>query len=476
MSRALRLFVAALALYLLYFHDLGAVGLLGPDEPRYASVGREMFLSGDWLTPVLWGEPWFEKPPLEYWGIGAAFAVGVPDDIAPRAFNAVLGAAFLILFGWLLAKEFSATTAWMATAILGTSAAWIAESRVAVMDLPLAAFFSSAMLLAIAGRFIPAAVCLALAVLAKGLVPLVLALPYLWFLRKRWRELALPAILFLAIVQPWFLFMTIHHGQPFLEEFFLTHHFSRFTTAELQHVQPFWFFLLVLPLALFPWTPLLGLLRWPADRKRQLLFIWFAWTLVFFSISRNKLPGYILPAIPPLAVLMALRLAESRRSWAWCAACGAMLSFTAALPDLLPAALASGLSRAGFEMPVFSMVMIGLGGLAVGAWQQWRGVAATTCLIVPLLMFRLYPALDDLVSTRSFWLAIEPRRGLVCVDSLHRAWRYGLNFYAIEPLPDCADEPKPVRIRQRGSERPQLQMGHRTEFPGPTANKGPGVF
>src|SRR6476646_4243095 len=92
------LWVAIPLVWLIYFQSLGAIGLLGPDEPRYASIGREMARSGDWITPRLWGDPWFEKPALLYWLQGAAFRLGVPADLAPRLPIALLAVAFLVFY------------------------------------------------------------------------------------------------------------------------------------------------------------------------------------------------------------------------------------------------------------------------------------------------------------------------------------------------------------------------------------------
>lgn len=474
---ALRVAVFAAALFVLYFYGLGDIGLIGPDEPRYASIGREMSFSGDWITPQLWGEPWFEKPPLEYWGIGAAFTLGLDDSWASRVFNAVLGSLFVVFFWWVLSREFSRRAAFTATAILATSAAWIAESRIAAMDLPLTVTFSMAMLLAWQGSLVWAAAMLALAVLAKGLVPLVLVLPALWFLRYRWRELGLPLIVFLALVQPWYIAMTVIHGRAFIDEFFIRHHFARFANDSLQHGQPFWFFVPVLLAGIFPWTPLAGLLRWPKDNpKRQFFLVWVLWALIFFSISKNKLPGYILPAVPPLAALLGVALTESKRAWAWCAACGAMLGLTAIIGDVLPVALASGLSRATIDIRYIPALLIAIGGIATGVWQRARGVALVTAVIVPLLILRTYPAMEEQTSVRSFWKSIEDKRSQVCVDTMHRSWRYGLNFYTIDPLPDCSQEAKPIRITQQGSRPPQILVEPQTKFRAPATNPGPGVF
>src|ERR1039458_2925330 len=105
--------------YLLYFYGLGATGLIGPDEPRYASIAREMARSGDWITPRLWGQPWFEKPALLYWMAGAAFRLGIGPDLAPRLPVALVAAGFLLFYWWILRREFGARAAWFATLVLG---------------------------------------------------------------------------------------------------------------------------------------------------------------------------------------------------------------------------------------------------------------------------------------------------------------------------------------------------------------------
>src|SRR5215469_16762269 len=172
---------AALLIYFLYFFHLTAAGMLGPDEPRYAAIGRAMARSGDWITPRLWGEAWFEKPALLYWMTGAAFRVGLGPELAPRLPVALLSVAFLVFYWFVIRREFGCHAAGMASLILGTTVAWIGFSQVGVTDLPLTATFSAAMLLAMPWvvkrerRWLPAvSALLGLAVLAKGLLPLAL--------------------------------------------------------------------------------------------------------------------------------------------------------------------------------------------------------------------------------------------------------------------------------------------------------------
>ena len=134
---------------LLYLLHLGGVGFLGPDEPRYASVGREMARSGDWITPRLDGQPWFEKPPLTYWLTATGHLAHLPDEWAARLPEALISVAFLVFFYVTLAREFSPRLALTATAILATSAGWLAYSFAALTDLPMSAALGAAMLIAL---------------------------------------------------------------------------------------------------------------------------------------------------------------------------------------------------------------------------------------------------------------------------------------------------------------------------------------
>jgi len=281
--------------YLVYFYDLSATGLLGPDEPRYASVARQMARSGDWITPRLWGAPWFEKPVLLYWLSGVGFRLGLSTELAPRLPGALIAVAFLAFYWWTLRREFTCRAAWLATLILGSSGMWVAYSQNAVTDLPLAATFSAAMLLAMPWvarrdtRQLPAAAALfGLAVLAKGLVPLALAAPLLlgrhlrdWL---RWRVL-LP---FFLVALPWYALCYWRNGWTFIHEFFVVQHFSRVTSGALKHGQPVWFYLPILLAGLLPWTPLLGLIarrRVYRDRRRVFLAVWVLLVLVLALLA-----------------------------------------------------------------------------------------------------------------------------------------------------------------------------------------------
>jgi 4-amino-4-deoxy-L-arabinose transferase-like glycosyltransferase len=458
--------------YFLYFFGLTAAGMVGPDEPRYASIGREMARSGDWITPRLWGQTFFEKPALLYWMTGAAFRMGLGPDLAPRLPVALMSVAFLAFYWWMLRREFGCAVAWFATLILSTSAGWWAYSQSGVTDLPLSAAFGAAMLLALPWavrrdpRLLPyASAMFGLAVLAKGPAPLVLAAP----LAIGWRGfrdlLRLRVVVpFLLFALPWYVLCYLRNGTLFLHDFFWVHNFERYTTKSLQHGQPWWFFVPVLALLLLPWTalaPLAAIGAKTSDRRRLYLLLWTLWPVVFFSIGVNKLPGYILPMLPAVAALIALGLIEARSSAPYLALTALLLAAYPVAAPLLEAAIKSGLSRA--PRPGFQPLWLAPVAVAALVWfldARGRRLAAVACLAVSAAAGMVYLKLEMGRTTfaRSLWNRISDQSGSVCVASLDRSWRYGLNYYSVVPLPDCSQNPKPLHVMQGSGRPPELIM------------------
>jgi len=461
------LWIAVPLAYLVYLFQFSATGLLGPDEPRYAFIGRAMAQSGDWVTPRLWGEPWFEKPALLYWMQAAAFRVGISSDLAPRLPVALCAIGFLVYYWWILKREFGSRVAWMATLILGTSGLWIGYSQAGVTDIPLTAAYSAAMLLALPWvakrdtRCLPVSAGLfAVAALAKGVVPLALAAPLLAGRHMRdWLRLRV-VVPFVLIALPWYVLCYVRNGWPFIHELFVVHTFSRITSNELMHVQPRWYYIPVFLAGLLPWTPLLALTFTRGsmqDRRRQFLVVWVLTVLIAFSISINKLPGYILPAMPAAAALIAIRIEEVRSARWVLAISGILLIAFPIAGRLLPAAVLSGLSHA----PRLSFEPGWLVGpaAAILAWELERrgrrlaavaAVAVTAGLCVTWLKSTVAPVLDNSVSARVLWRQIEPRRNEVCLGAVKRDWDYGLAYYAGARLPSCAGELRQLEIAPDG--------------------------
>jgi 4-amino-4-deoxy-L-arabinose transferase-like glycosyltransferase len=333
----------------------------------------------------------------------------------------------------------------------------------------MAAAFSSAVLLALTParrRLAAAGALLGVAVLAKGLVPLALAAPLAWHARRRWRDAWIPLAAGIAVAAPWYAAVTLRHGRAFIDEFFLEHHFGRFASDALRHEQPFWFYAPVLLAGLFPWTPLAPLaFRTRGDSRRRALLAIVVWGFVFFSASRNKLPGYLLPLVPAAAALAGIALAEAKRPRAWLAACAALLALFPLAAAMLPEALERGITNASVSGAAWTAALPAVAAAALIWWAGWRTravalVVAGMALGAVWTASRTFPALDRTVSARAFWRRISENSGAVCVAAAHRSWRYNLNYYSIRPLPDCGDQARPFRIEQaprKGARLVQVQ-------------------
>jgi 4-amino-4-deoxy-L-arabinose transferase-like glycosyltransferase len=466
--------VAPLAFFL-YFFRLGGAGLMGPDEPRYAWIGRAMAQSGDWVTPRLYGQPWFEKPALLYWMTGAAFRAGLGPDLAPRLPVALLGTAFLLFYWWMLRREFGCRAAGLATLVLGSSVAWIGFSRTGVTDLPLTAAFSMAMLLALPwvarrdGRFLPAAfAALGVAVLAKGPVAVALGAPLA--IRVRWiRDLLRPRVLlpFFAIALPWYVLCYARNGWPFIDEFIVRHNLGRFTSGELQHVRPWWFYLPIAPALLLPWTPLLLLLvkrtSWYREPRRGFLLAWSLFGLALFSASANKLPGYVLPLLPAVAALIGVALDEAADARWWLGACAVLLVGFPAAAAVFPWAVANewgSAPRVAFDWTWLLPVVV-----AAAAWaleSRGRRVAATVAVTIgaavglTYLEIRSEPGMERVATARSLARQAAPQLADLCLEPIKRDWQYGLQYYLGTAIPSCEAKPSAFHIMQAPGRPPEL--------------------
>jgi 4-amino-4-deoxy-L-arabinose transferase-like glycosyltransferase len=444
-------------LLILYLVDLGGVGFLGPDEPRYASIGREMARSHDFVTPRLDGKPWFEKPPLLYWLIAAGRAARLPDEWAARLPVALASLAFIIFFYRTLLEEFSPRIALAATSILATSAGWIGFSFAAVPDLLMSAALGAAMCIAMfdtrRAQGYLAGGLLGVAILAKAFVPLVLFAPL--FLIARGKRMTMLAGCVL-VAAPWHILCSMKYGQTFWQEYFWKQQFARITSTSLQHVQPFWYYVPVILAGLFPWTPLAGLLfrrKTYDDVRVRFLIAWLVYALLFFSLAPNKLPGYMLPLLPALAIVLAIAIdaAGTRASW-WLGLCTLLLVALPLIPAALPDALLSGVRGAP---RIFTPALLFAAAAVLVWWLSWTGKPTFAILAAAMAVFfgvayvkaKVTGKLDDRVSVRSFWRAHPAFDG--CVDpGVRREWQYGLNYYAGRPLALCDDVAGPrIAIR-----------------------------
>ena len=521
---------SAAAVFVCLFGHLGAMGLVGPDEPRYAWIARAMAQTGDWVTPRLYGQPWFEKPILYYWAAAIGFRLHLPAEWAARLPSAFAALAAALTIGWLAWKFYGATAplewnpAILAPLIFSTSVAAIGFSRAATPDM----LFSACIALAMASVACvldancalrasapnakispsspasPLQACsprrdslpcasfgafLGLAVLAKGPAAIILAggALGLWALiTKQWRvafraahPLAIAAFCIVAL--PWYI-LCARRNPDFIRVFIFQHNFERYLTPLFQHRQPFWFFIPITLLAILPWTVLL----WPATRDQLRLWrekslrdspaffftCWAIFPVLFFSLSQSKLPSYILPAVPPLALLLTVKLAEivrpqtagenasenSRQIKGFVAA-GVALGVTWIILGVAPLFWIRRLPQAARNASSHTIVAAAFiaiaGGLAVAILALMRKnafVLASILLAVALTEIagsQILPALDPLLSARPH--AELLRRDLhpdrIFTLDLPRSWDYGLAFYLGREVPEWSpDNPDAVLV------------------------------
>ena len=406
-----------------FLGGLGRGAIADNDEAFYAESAREMVESGDWITPHFNYEPRFQKPALYYWLTASLFTVFGPDEFAARLFAALAGIGLVLVTTACGRRWYDESVGLLAGAIAATSFGYFALARMSLPDLPLACFVS----LSIWATFVAmlerernprkwlliAAAAAALGFLMKGplaiVLPALVVVPILLMERRSYNvqlsDIVLAGLLFLAIALPWYLVMWIQHGTEYLIGFFVGDNFERFATDRFNDPRPWWFYLPIIAGGLLPWTPLM--LTWFAPvmqfvtRRRDIgtldlrLLLWALLPLAFFTASVGKQPRYILPILPPLAVLLASAIIE--RTSEWRSLDGARrrprpnrtVVFGCLLSGLFLLALATMIYRA---RPLFLNVyelntvivsgLIGAGGVAViivslsGAWRSAPGLLA----------------------------------------------------------------------------------------------------
>jgi 4-amino-4-deoxy-L-arabinose transferase-like glycosyltransferase len=338
-----------------YFYGLGALPLLGPDEPRYAQVAREMFLRGDLVTPTLGGHTWFEKPALLYWMMIGSYKILGVNEWSARLGPALCGLltiAAVAYVGRAVERASDVEGApgeatgfgFSSVLVMASSLGLIVFSRAASFDVAITmttawalAFFVVYELserrrtLLLVGFY----AFVGLSLLAKGLVGIVIPfgvvgvyflLRRTWPTRQVWLSLLWGVPLVLAVSAIWYGPVIGRHGWTFIDEFFIQHHFARYVSNKYHHPQPLYFYPAIILLLALPWSPFLftslAKIRtwaWRGAKAfsvvRVFALAWLALPIVFFSFSNSKLPGYILPSLPAVAFLIADHLVHSKSRW-----------------------------------------------------------------------------------------------------------------------------------------------------------------
>jgi 4-amino-4-deoxy-L-arabinose transferase-like glycosyltransferase len=328
---------------LTFFAGLGRGGITDSDEAFYAESAREMVASGDWLTPHYNHEPRFQKPVLYYWLTSATYLVTGPTEFGARLWAALAGLGLVLVTAAAGRRWYDESTGLLAGAIVATNFGYFTIARMALPDLPLTFCITLAIWAAMVSTLesersprkfvLLAAAGLGLGFLMKGpvglIIPLTVIIPVLALER---RSIALTPIdivlgfaVMMAIAMPWYLMMWATHGNAYLQSFFVGDNFERFATDRFNDPRPWWFYLPVVAGGLLPWTPLaltwLGPITAFLRRRREIhtidlrLLMWAILPLLFYTVSVGKQPRYVLPVLPPLALLLASSIVERTQQW-----------------------------------------------------------------------------------------------------------------------------------------------------------------
>ncbi len=328
---------------LVWFYALDARTLVPSDEGRYAEMAREMAATGDWITPRLNALKYFEKPPLQTWMNALTFELFGLGEWQARLWSGLCGLLGIGLVAYTGRRVFNPWVGTTSALVLASSFWWAGLSHINILDMGLSGMMTISLCGVLLAQHSGASnseqrnwmfACwagMALAFLSKGPIGIVLpgAVLVLYTLITRewaiWKRLHLLAglALFTLIAAPWFVLVALKN--PEHPHFFFIHeNFERFTSKIHHREGPYYYFIPFLIVGIVPWLGVLAQSLWAGRqdiglgfRPKIMLLIWAVFIFVFFSISSSKLPHYILPIFPALALLIAVFLENApARSWA----------------------------------------------------------------------------------------------------------------------------------------------------------------
>ncbi|MBI5438295.1 MAG: glycosyltransferase family 39 protein [Nitrosomonadales bacterium] len=462
MGRILYFWLLLIAVALIWFANLEYRTLIKPDEGRYAEIPREMVASGDWVTPRLNDLKYFEKPPLQYWATATAYTLFGEHQWTSRLWTGLTGFAGILLVWFAGLRLFGRETAGYAALLLSSSLLYVMMGHINTLDMGVTFFLT----LGIAGLslseqeygslqnrreqaikasrnwMLVAWAALALAVLSKGLMGLVLPGAALFIYCIVQRDFSvlkrmhwLPGLaVFLAITVPWFL-LVMKANPEFFERFFIYEHYTRFTTKDLGRYQPWYYFIPILLAGALPWTVLMFDAMWRTLRSRKppdtifdaqrFLLIWAVFIYVFFSISGSKLPSYLLPMLPALALLMGKRIAGMNVRvlfWQVAPVIPVLLLFMglAANVDKLADTPSQAALYPHYGPWLATAAMVSLAGLLAGMlllWREKKPVAVVVLAVTALLSAQIgLSGYNTVAQERSAKHIAEAIRGEVTAD------------------------------------------------------------
>jgi 4-amino-4-deoxy-L-arabinose transferase-like glycosyltransferase len=439
--------------------------LVPPDEGRYAEIAREMFAGGDWITTRLNGIKYFEKPPLQAWMNALTFTLFGVGEWQARLWTGLCGILGVLLTGLAGSRAFGARAGLYAALVLGSCFYWVLGSQVDSVDMGLSGMMTVSLCALLLAQHAGAGLrarrnwmlaCwagMALATLSKGLIGIVLpggVLVAYTLVARDWRlwtrlHIMKGLLLFLAIAAPWFILVGIRNPeQPHF--FFIHEHLERFLLKEHHREAPCWIFLVLLAAGSMPWlgvlVPSLAAAARPDPRRhaaeapdtfrpRLLALVWLVFIVAFFSVSSSKLPGYILPVFPALALLIGSHLEQSSRKSRMINAAALVL---VGLGLLLAAPFAPHFARHDGEATLYA---------AFALWINLAGMLALCGGVLALWMARharhdghvLAIALSGFLASQVLLAGFEPlgqaRAGTLLLPAMRQALTQATRIYSV---------------------------------------------
>ena len=455
------LWLLAAAFLAVWLGTLGYRHLIPTDEGRYAEIAREMFTTGDWVTIRYNALKYFEKPPLQMWGTALAYTLFGVGDWQARLFTALSGIAGLVFTMLAAARWWGKRTAVITGLVLVSAPMWDVGAHFNSLDMGVAGCMTMALAALLLAQHPDATrsqqrnwmwVCwasMALAVLSKGLIGVVLPGFVLvvytlvardWALWKR-LHLMTGLIVFFAVGAPWFALISARNPE-FAWFFFVHEHFQRFTSTVHNRNAPLWYFVPLLLAGFLPWLAQLpGAARLSFARTETatngfrptlMLGLWAILIFAFFSISDSKLPGYIFPIIPALAVLAALALeTTSERAWRW----QLKVFLALAVVGLAASGYVATMSSDMYPNAVFSRFGVFLAvAFAAGAVFTWLALRFADRRFESLVAFACAWFLTFTVALLGHEAFGRSMSGIDLVPAVKPWLKPGVPFYAVERL------------------------------------------
>lgn len=449
--------IVLVAGFIMFFH-LGDIPLLDPDEPVYAQTAREMLAANDFISPRIYGDFWYDKPPMYYWLVSGGFKLFGQNEFTARFPSAVLAVCggLLVYFGG--KSLMNQRAGFIAALVLCTSTEYFYLGKAAVTDMTLTFFLTATLLCYLQRKYYLAYIAAGLAVLTKGPIgivfPGIIILLHLILTKdihalKR-IKIFRGGILAALVCVPWYLAMYHFHGMDFINTFLGFHNVTRFLQPEHSSGTLWYYYIPVLLVGFFPWTTFLVQSLWSSFRERHkedgiIPFFFLIWAMIiflFFSISQTKLVSYILPMFPPLALLVGkytdkcitegtpgvFRKAATIFTILAAALQGGLV-FTAIklIPELLPGAIAMGV--------ILAMVIIG-GWLAVNRKRNMEFISIVVSGMIAILvvvMTQLFPAMAPSFTVRNFTSTFQEHYDGKAPVYISKYFRPGFMYYIGNP-------------------------------------------